>query len=266
MLWRVLIPVPDESCKMKRKSYSAFLLLLFLLPGFAGLASAADAPQEGDKETAIRNSLAVFLPTLTPDSVRPTAVPGLYEVTFGSRLFYVSEDGRYLLQGAIFDLENQLDLTRPRMVELRAQAVEAIGEENMLIYEPEQTRFQVTVFTDIDCTYCRKMHAQMADYLARGIRFRYLFYPRAGINSKSYKKAVSVWCAEDRRAAMDLGKRGGILPERSCANPVESHLELGIRLGVRGTPAMVLDSGEMLPGYRSPDDLLAELVAREQQQ
>lgn len=250
---------------MKRTLYPVTLLLFCLLLGLAGMSSAADAQQVGATEAKIRNSLAIFLPTLTPDSVRPTAVPGIYEVTFGSRLFYVSEDGRYLFQGAILDLETQQDLTRPRVTELHAEAVEAVGEANMLIYEPQETRYQVTVFTDIDCPYCRKMHAQMADYLARGIRFRYLFYPRAGVGSPSYAKAVSVWCAEDRHAAMDQAKHGAAMPERSCAHPVDRHLELGARLGIRGTPAIVLDSGEILPGYVPPDRLLAELVRRDKQ-
>jgi thiol:disulfide interchange protein DsbC len=198
--------------------------------------------------------------------VRATPVPGLYEVVFGSRLFYVSEDGRFIIQGQIIDLETQQDLTKPRLGQLRAEVVENIGEANMLIYEPAEAKYQVTVFTDIDCPYCRKMHAQMDEYLARGIRFRYLLFPRAGKGSKSYDKAVSVWCAEDRLAAMDQAKAGVDLPKRDCSHPVDEHLAVGGKIPIRGTPAMVLDNGDVLPGYLPPDALLAELQKSRQQQ
>lgn len=231
---------------------------------FAHAGSAAEiSPAQAEK---IRNSLSVFLPSLTTDSIRSTPLPGLYEVTFDSRLFYVSEDGRYIVQGSIFDLEQQQDLTKPRLGELRAETVEAIGEANMLVYEPAETRHTVTVFTDIDCPYCRKMHAQMDNYLSKGIRFRYLLYPRAGKGSPSYDKAVSVWCAEDRRAAMDEAKKGEAMPKRSCDNPVDRHLEIGSKLPIRGTPAFVLSDGEMVPGYVPPDRLFALLEARKKKQ
>lgn len=237
-----------------------FFTLLVALVSRAGFAAQApDAQVE-----KIRNSLSVFLPNLTTDSIRTTPVPGLYEVAFGSRLFYVSEDGRYILQGSIFDLEQQQDLTQPRLSQIRAASIDAIGESNMLIYEPDQTRYQVTVFTDIDCPYCRKMHAEMKDYLAKGIRFRYLFYPRAGKGSPSYDKAVSVWCAEDRHAAMDRAKQGADMPKRSCENPVDRHLELGSQMPVRGTPTIVLEDGELVPGYVPSDRLLALLEAKKQ--
>jgi len=230
----------------------------------AGLAQAADPVDP--KLEQVRSSLAVFLPNLQIDHIAPSAIPGLYEVTFDSRLMYVSENGRFILQGSIFDLEAQRDLTKPRLGEIRAQAMEALGEDNMLIYEPAEARYQITVFTDIDCPYCRKMHNEMAGYLERGIRFRYLFYPRAGKDSPSYNKAVSVWCADDRRAALDRIKGGAKLPERSCDNPVDKHMTLADKMPIRGTPAIVLNSGEVLPGYLPPERLLQVLQDREKNQ
>jgi thiol:disulfide interchange protein DsbC len=232
------------------------LVTLALLgsPGFAGTDEVPPAQAE-----KIRNSLSVFLPNIQLQSIRKSPVPGLYEVAFGARLFYVTEDGRYIVQGSLFDLEQQRDVTKPRLRQLRAAAINEVGEQNMLIYEPEKTRYQVTVFTDIDCPYCRKMHSQMADYLKLGIRFRYLFYPRAGKGSPSYDKAVSVWCSDDRHAAMDLAKKGVELPKRSCDNPVDAHMKLASELPIRGTPAMVLDDGEVVPGYVPPENLLALL-------
>jgi thiol:disulfide interchange protein DsbC len=240
------------------------LRVLFVALGVVLFSQAGAAEVPDPQVEKIRNSLSAFLPSLTSESIRPTPVPGLYEVAFASQLFYVSEDGRYIVQGAIYDLEQQQDLTKPRLSELRAAVIEDIGEENMLIYEPAETRYQVTVFTDIDCPYCRKMHAQMNEYLAKGIRFRYLFYPRAGKGSSSYDKAVSVWCADDRHAAMDQAKQGADMPKRSCENPVDKHLELGSKMPIRGTPAIVLEDGEVMPGYVPPARLLALLEARKQ--
>lgn len=236
-----------------------------------GLALALSVPatlradESADKVEQVRSSLAVFLPGLQVEHIAPSPMPGLYEVVVDSRLIYVSEDGRFLVQGAIFDLEKQMDLTKPRLGQLRAAAVESLGEDNMLIYEPQDLRYQVTVFTDIDCPYCRKMHGEMADYLAKGIRIRYLLYPRAGLDSPSYHKAVSVWCADDRRAAMDAAKAGNSPPERTCENPIAEHMAVGEKLPIRGTPALVLQSGEVIPGYLPPDRLLQLLEERTKQ-
>jgi len=235
------------------------LLRPVLLLGLTLLFVSATASAADDKIERVRNSLAVFLPGLTVDQIRPSVVPGLYEVSFDTRILYATEDGRYLVMGSLFDLESQKDLTKPRLMALRAKLLDSIGEQNMLIYEPAKRRYQVTVFTDIDCPYCRKMHSQMAQYLAKGIRFRYLLYPRAGKNSPSYRKAVSVWCAKDRHAAMDQAKQGEAVPDRDCPNPVDLHMAAGEKLRIRGTPAIVLDSGEVIPGYLPPDRLLQVL-------
>jgi thiol:disulfide interchange protein DsbC len=124
----------------------------------------------------------------------------------------------------------------------------------------------VSIFTDIDCGFCRRLHAEMAQYNKQGIAVRYLFYPRAGIGSDSYKKAVSVWCADDRQAAMDSAKAGNEVPEKTCENPVEAHYELGQQMRVQGTPAIVLEDGEMVPGYVPPDKLRRALDQRFPQQ
>ncbi len=238
---------------MIKQTRAAVLLTASALLLFGG---AQAAEPEDPQIQHIRKSLAVFLPNLQIDRIAPAPIDGLYEVAFDSRLMYVSADGRYIVQGAVFDLEAQQDLTKPRLNALRAEAVEAIGEQNMLVYEPKKVTHQVTVFTDIDCPYCRKMHAQMDEYLDRGIRFRYLFYPRAGKNSSSYDKAVAVWCADDRRAAMDRAKAGDKLDKASCDNPVDAHMALAEKLPIRGTPALVLDSGEIIPGYIPPERLI----------
>ena len=215
--------------------------------------------EQDTAETRIRNSLGVLLPGLVPDSIRPTPVEGLYELAFGTRIVYITADGRFLVQGKLVDLETRSEITEERLAALRLDAIEAVGEDSMVVYGPADARHTITVFTDIDCGYCRKLHAEMDDYNRLGIRVRYLFYPRAGVGSESYDKAVSVWCADDRNAAMDLAKAGREVPRKTCETPVEEHFALGQQFRIQGTPALVLDDGEVLPGY-VPADKLAKAL------
>jgi thiol:disulfide interchange protein DsbC len=222
----------------------AFALCTLLL---AGAAQAQQVDQETEKK--IRNSLSILLPGLLPDEIRPTPVDDLYEVTFGARIAYITADGRYLIQGKMIDLETRTEITEKRMSELKMAALAEVGEDQMIIYGPADAKDTVTVFTDIDCGFCRKLHSEMARYNEEGIRIRYLFYPRAGIGSDSYNKAVSVWCADDRKKAMDVAKAGGDIPGKTCENPVDEHYELGQTMRLSGTPALMLEGGEMVPGY-----------------
>jgi thiol:disulfide interchange protein DsbC len=196
-----------------------------------------------------------------PDSVAATPIPGLYEVLLGGQVLYLSADGRFVIQGEIVDLSSSDNVTENRRAELRGKAIDALGEKNMLIFSPEgPAKHTVTVFTDIDCGYCRKLHTQMAAYNKEGIKVRYLWFPREGIGSESYNKAVSVWCAADQQAAMTKAKSGEKIESKTCDNPVKAEYELGQKLGVRGTPSIILESGEMVPGYLSPTQL-AQLLA-----
>jgi thiol:disulfide interchange protein DsbC len=233
-----------------KKLLVSVLLLTFAWPVLAA---------EDTAETRIRNSLGVLLPGLQPDSIRPTPVEGLYELVFGTRIIYITADGRFLVQGKLVDLETRSEITEERLSALRVDAVEAVGEDNMVVFGPADARHTITVFTDIDCGYCRKLHAEMDDYNRLGIRVRYLFYPRAGVGSESYDKAVSVWCADDRNAAMDQAKAGREMPRRNCETPVGEHYALGQEFRIQGTPALVLEDGEVLPGY-VPADKLAKAL------
>ena len=232
--------------------------LLFMTGVQAETANEVDT----DTEEKIRNSLKMLLPGLTPDTVNATPVPGLYELTFGPRIVYITEDGRYLVQGKLVDLETRKEITDERLSALKLDAMNKIGEGQMVVYGPEAPRHTVTVFTDIDCGFCRRLHSEMEQYNKQGIAIRYLFYPRAGIGSDSYAKSVSVWCAEDRHAAMDLAKAGKDIPPRSCENPVDAHYELGQQMRIQGTPAIVLSDGEIVPGYVPPAKLRRALDER----
>lgn len=236
-------------------------IMLFLLAGLVVVVdSAAGEGEEAAPDLAV---IRAALGGSEPDSVRPSPIDGLYEVVLGPHVAYLSEDGQYLIQGAVIDLKNGADLTEPRRSEIRKQAVDAVGEENMVVFRPDgEVEHTVSVFTDIDCGYCRKLHREMADYLDAGIRVRYLFFPRTGIDTASYDKAVSVWCADNRNEAMTQAKLGNDVDSRSCENPVKAHYDLGNQIGVRGTPAIVLEDGELLPGYLPAERLSEALRAR----
>jgi thiol:disulfide interchange protein DsbC len=200
-----------------------------------------------------------------PDSIAPTAIPGLYEVVLGTQVVYLSEDGRFAVQGDILDLGAHANLTEDRRGDLRGKAIAAVDESSMVVFAPEgSVKHTVTVFTDVDCGYCRKMHSQIADYNREGIKIRYLMFPREGVGSESYNKAVAVWCSDNRQEAITKAKRGENVESKPCDNPVQAQYELGQKLGVRGTPSMILESGDMLPGYVPPAQLaqmLAEKMA-----
>jgi thiol:disulfide interchange protein DsbC len=191
-----------------------------------------------------------------PESVNPTPMPGLYEVVVDGQLFYLSGDGRFVIQGDVLDLTTNQNITEQRRSDMRVKAVAAVGKENMVVFSPDKpAKHAITVFTDIDCGYCRKLHREIAAYNDQGIEVRYLMFPRAGIPSESYDKAVSVWCADDRNDALTRAKQGESIAKKSCPNPVKEQYELGQALGVRGTPSIILDNGQMLPGYVPADRL-----------
>lgn len=222
---------------LKQSMFGAALVLAF-----------GTAAVEAD-EAAVRAAMAKLLPNVELDEVVKAPVPGLFEVLIGPRLFYVSDDGRYLIQGSIIDTKTREDLTEARQTVAKKAVMDKVGDDETIIFGPEKYDHTITVFTDIDCGYCRKLHQEIDDYKAEGIRVRYLFYPRAGIGSPSYQKAVSVWCADDRKKAMTDAKRGVPLDNKTCDNPVQDHMILGEAMGVTGTPAVVLEDGRLLPGY-----------------
>ncbi len=230
---------------------------------YAGMILAlAASPVFADADAKIKARLERLLPNYEIGNIDKTPVKGLFAVVVGADVVYVSGDGRYMIQGRLVDLASRADLTEPRRVVARKQAMEKIGEDRMVIFAPAEYDHTITVFTDIDCGYCRKLHREIADYGAAGIRVRYLFFPRAGVDSDSFRKSVAVWCADDRRRAMTDAKAGKRLKTKSCKNPVKDHLELGEMLGVSGTPAILLESGDMLPGYVPAKRLAAMLNAK----
>ncbi|NKF24663.1 thioredoxin fold domain-containing protein [Solimonas marina] len=242
---------------------SAALALATLLSGCA--------PKDDSGTAAVRASLKQVLPGLKDDAVRPSAVPGLYEVQDGSNFGYATADGKYLIEGDLVNLQTGESITENHRKADRLQQLAALGEQNMIVYKPEgRTKHVVTVFTDIDCPYCRKLHSQMAEYNAEGIEIRYLSYPRTGPNSASFKKAEEVWCADDRKAALTAAKAGQPVTDSKpgdgaqCASLVRREWDMGNDFGLRGTPLLVLDDGSLVNGYLPPAALLQRIDAPDQ--
>jgi thiol:disulfide interchange protein DsbC len=207
-------------------------------------------------QAELEKQLKQTLPGITIDSLQPLDNTGLYEAVINGEIIYFSADGRYVIQGDVMSLELKQNVTENRRISLRKGIIDGLDEKDMIIFEPEKkVDHTLTVFTDIDCVYCRKMHEQMAEYNDLGIRIRYMAYPRGGIDSEAYDDAVNVWCADDRRKAITLAKQGQELEAKSCDNPVKKEFEIGRKLGVQGTPALFLESGQMLPGYVPPERL-----------
>jgi thiol:disulfide interchange protein DsbC len=236
--------------------FASRLLVLLALGGAAGVLPAQPAPPPADP----RVEVAAHIPGARAEELRATAVPGVYELTRGADIVYVSADGKYAFTGDLVELANNNNLTEQHRRELRAKAIAAFPEDQMLVFGPADPKYTVTVFTDVDCPYCRKLHSQIATYNRLGIRVRYLLYPRTGPNTESWTKAEQVWCSADRNAALTRAKLGEELKTKPCANnPVARSYALGQDLALEGTPAIVMANGEMLPGYVPPDVLVQHL-------
>ena len=200
-----------------------------------------------------------MIPNIPLEAIQPSPLPGLYQVMIPPQMFYISADGRYVVDGDLIDLQSGVNVSTALRDKMRIASVNAQGEASMIIFGPKKPQHTVTVFTDIDCGYCRKLHNEMAKYTQAGIRVRYMAYPRAGVGSGSYQKAVSVWCSKDKQEAMNKAKQGQTLPAKDCDNPVAQQFELAQRIGLRGTPAIITEKGQVLPGYVPADRLKAML-------
>jgi len=198
---------------------------------------------------------------LTVVKVEKTPVPGIALLITNQGLFYSSYNGDYFIQGKVYSLVTGVtDLAEQSLAKMRLEGMEKF-KDDMIVYKAKDEKYVVTVFTDITCGYCRKMHKQMDDYNARGITFRYLAYPRSGIKDRlgnyteGFKDLRSVWCSEDPIAAMTKAKNNKSISYRVCDKPIEGEFNFGRQVGVNGTPAIILSTGTMVPGYQPPAQL-----------
>lgn len=232
---------------------------LLLAAGLSGAQAQVPGPMPAVPGDA-REAVTRRFPEIKAETLVPSPIQGLYEVRVGSRIAYVSGDGRYLIQGEIIDLDTEANLTEKRRESLRRELLGTLSESDMVVFSPPKPRHTVTVFTDIDCGYCRKLHRQIAAYNGLGIKVRYVAFPRSGPGTESWHKAEQVWCSRDRRDALTRAKAGEKLDQKICQpNPVAKQYQTGRDFAIQGTPAIITDEGELIGGYLDPAELLKYL-------
>ncbi|WP_088329868.1 bifunctional protein-disulfide isomerase/oxidoreductase DsbC [Lacimicrobium sp. SS2-24] len=225
---------------------------IILIALLASLSFHAQAQQDyADIRAKITDSIG-----LSVIEVTPSPVPGLLQAMTNRGLFYISEDGTYLVHGKVFNLDKGLqNETEEALSAVRLQGIDTFSD-SMIEFKADDEKYQVTVFTDTTCGYCRKLHSQIDSYNEKGISVRYLAFPRGGVSSGGFKELVSVWCADNPKKAMTAAKAGDDISNKSCKNNVSAHYNFGQQVGVQGTPAIVLSNGNMIPGYQPPAELL----------
>lgn len=220
-------------------------------------AKAPVAASEATVDTALLNEKLKPLFGDVPDSIKPTPVNGVYEAKFGTELIYVSADGRYFFSGDLIDGTSRTNLSEQSRTVERKEMLAKVEDKDAVIFKAKgEQKHLLTVFTDVDCGYCVKLHKEVNQLNEAGVSVRYLAYPRAGVGSESYKKIVNVWCADDKQDALTKSKAGETIASKECENPVAKEFELGQKLGVNGTPALFTEDGTMIPGYRPADQLV----------
>lgn len=238
-------------------------LSCIILFSFAAAALSAGSVTPELEET-LTKKLQVLLPDAEISSISETPIPGLYELIVGASITYMSADGRYAFNGSLIDIDELRNLTSERREAARAASFSALGKGDYIEFRPKgKVERALYVFTDIDCGYCRKLHQEVPALNEAGIAVRYLAFPRSGIGGDSFKKLVSVWCSDDRNNAMTVSKQGKDVAAPTCDSPVAAHFKLGEDFGIRGTPAMYLENGEQIGGYRSAKDVIAEYLPKD---
>ena len=243
---------------IKKTTLLAVSLSLFLLSGYA------TAETKVDDSAAKENTLTLLKEKLQlrfrapPTSIEESAIPNMYQVMYGTEVVYISADGKYFLAGDLINLE-----TRENVSDVAKQSVR-LGllkrqDNKPVIFKAKDEKHVLTVFTDIDCPYCAKLHREVPQLNAKGISVEYLMFPRAGLRSPSYTKAVSMWCADDNMQSMTDAKERKPIQSKTCLNPIADQYNLGGEIGVTGTPALITETGRLIPGYMPADRLAAML-------
>jgi len=227
--------------------------MALLATSFAVLAADTMTPEQ------IRQRLSTMLPEVQVGSVKDAPLPGYYEIVIGTQVVYLSKNGRFLLLGEVIDAGSRTNLTKVRRNELVAERLKSVDKKDMIIIGPDHPKRYITVFTDVDCPYCAKLHLEVPQLNKAGIEVRYLLFPRSGIGSRGYYRALGVWCAKDQIKAIGIAKAGGEIELKKCENPIQQHIQLGLEVGVEGTPAIVVDDGTLIGGYLPAPDLIERL-------
>jgi thiol:disulfide interchange protein DsbC len=234
-----------------------------LIVSMSGALAGTPAPADTDKSAADpRVELAKKIQGSEPKDFAPSPIAGIYEYVKGADIGYVSADGKYYFGGDLYEIEGQTNLSEQHRSGLRAKMLASVAEKDMIVFSPKDPKYTITVFTDLDCTYCRKLHSEIAEINRLGIKVRYAAFPRTGPGTESWQRAEAVWCAANRGDALTRAKLGQAIAGASCpANPVARQFALGNALGVNGTPGIITSSGRLIGGYEPPRRLLEDVKA-----
>lgn len=247
---------------MSRMTSKTSILLGAFVATFAVL-SLAQADESSAELDAVRQKISEMFDMIKPEDISASPVDGWYTIHSGSIVAYISADGRYLLQGDLVDLDNQVNLSENVRTDARRELMSAVTDDQTILFAPEEVKYSVSVFTDVDCTYCRRLHNQIDQYLEHGIQVRYLMYPRNGPASNAWSTAENVWCAADRQNALTMAKLDREFPTAKCdASTIQEHYLIGRDVGLSGTPAIILEDGTLIGGYVAPDQLIVTLEQR----
>lgn len=229
----------------------------FMQKALVGVMSALLSTAVFADKAAVEKKIKQLVPNAPSVDITSTPVKGLYQVIVGGKVVYMSDDGKYLINGALVDIDTRENLTEAAMNKIRKAELAKMDVKGMIVYPAKgKTKSSVTVFSDIDCPYCRKLHKEIPALNEAGIEVRYTGYPRAGVGSESYKKAVSAWCAKDPAKAMDDAMLGMPIDPKECKNPVMEHMQAAQAFGVNGTPNIIFENGKMVPGYAPARELI----------
>ena len=230
-------------------------------PAAAAKTAAGPAIAPGTAAARARDAVRSIDPNIAIEQVSPAPMPGFQAVIVGGQVLYVSNDGKYLIQGSLYDVGARRDLGEDAMKRVRVELLRSVPVADRIVFAPKDPKYTVTVFTDVECGYCRKFHSQIAEYNKLGIAVEYLAFPRMGLGSEDFRKMVAVWCAPDRRKALTDAKNDRNIPAGNCTNPVTMEYQLGRRAGLTGTPMVLAADGTQLGGYLAPEQLRAALDA-----
>lgn len=215
----------------------------------------APRPAPGTPAARAAEALRGVNKDLRIERIGDAPLKGFQEAIAGGQVVYVSNDGKYLLQGRMFDLQAQRDLSETAMARLRRDLLKSIPMRDRIVFAPPNPKHTVVVFTDVECGYCRRLHTEIAEYNRQGIAVEYLAYPRMGLGSPDFEKMVAVWCAPDRRKALTDAKNDRPVKSAACTNPVTMQYNIGQRVGLTGTPMILAEDGTQIAGYLPPAEL-----------
>ena len=247
-------------------------LVLLLLAAAAGVSAAEGAKDVAaqsidkginkgiDKSVDPRIAIAAKFPEVKPEQIRPSPLKDIWQVDMGADTAYVSADGKYLINGDLYEIDTRTNLTETGRNAMRSKALAKLDERDMIIFAPAAAKHTITVFTDVECGYCRKLHGEIDQLTKLGVKVRYMAYPRAGPGTDDWQKMEAVWCSKDRKSAITRAKAGEAVQSSNCgATPIAKQYELGEQMGVRGTPAIFTASGDYIGGYLAPKEMVKQL-------